>query len=69
MSTYDRSNEADRIRGNMCTNSSYHGTTTPSVVDEICSNYGSFLYCNGYGRKMVFTPITANTISYKTVPA
>ena len=59
--------EADRIVGNMCRNPHYNGTTTSEVVDEICSRFSTFILCNGYGRNMVFTPITRNTISFKTV--
>ncbi len=60
-------NEADRIVGNMCRMAGYHGTTTSEVVDEICSRFSTFLFCNGYGRTMVFTPITKNIIAFKTV--
>jgi hypothetical protein len=59
--------EAHRIVSNMSRNPYYNGTTTPKVVDEICENFSTFLYCNGHGRNMVFTPITENTIAFKTV--
>jgi hypothetical protein len=59
--------EASRIMGNLCSNPLWHGTTTTAVVDEICKNYSTFILCNGYGRNVVFTPITENTISYHTV--
>lgn len=61
--------EARRIVGNMARVPLYHGTTTPDVVDEICLRYNaSMIYCNGHGRKMIFTPITQNTIAFKTEP-
>ena len=60
-------NEAERIVSNMCRVPSFHGTTTPDVVDEICNRYSTFVMCNGDGRNMVFTPITQNTVAFKTV--
>ena len=60
-------NEADRIVSTMCRVPAFHGTTTPEVVDEICSRFDTFIICNGDGRNMVFTPITKNTIAFKTV--
>ena len=62
-------NEAHRIVSNMARMPSYHGTTTAEVVDEICRNFSTFVMCNGYGRNIVFTPITKNTIAFKTVSA
>ena len=62
-------NEADRIVGNMCRMPGYNGITTPDVVDEICRRFSTFVMCNGYGRNMVFTPITLNTIKFSTEPA
>lgn len=67
MSVYDRNNEADRIVGNMCRVPGFNGTTTPEIVDEIFLNFSNPIYCNGYLRDMVFTPITKNTIAFKTV--
>ena len=66
---YNPNNEADRIVGNMSRMPGFHGTTTAAIVDEICDRFSTFFYCNGCGRNMVFTPITANTIAFKTVPA
>lgn len=59
--------EASRIVGNLCRNPYWNGTTTPEIVDEICKRFSTFIMCNGYGRNIIFTPITANTIAYKTV--
>ena len=59
--------EADRIVGNMCQMAGFCGTTTPEVVDDICSRFSTFVMCRGHGRNMVFTPITQNTIAFKTV--
>lgn len=65
----DVAREAQRIVGNMARVALYNGTTTPEVVDEICQHYSvEMIYCNGEGRKMIFTPITQNTIAFKTVP-
>lgn len=62
-------NEAHRIVSNMARMASFHGTTTPEIIDEICRDFSTFIICNGYGRNMVFTPITKNTIAFKTVGA
>ena len=59
--------EAKRIVQNMCRSAHYNGTTTPRVVDEICDRYSNPIFCYGYARKMVFVPITPNTIAFKTV--
>jgi len=59
-------NEADRIVGNMYRMAGYHGTTTADVVDDICANHSMIVICYGQVRRMVFTPITAKTIAFKT---
>jgi len=61
--------EARRIVGNMCRMPDYHGTTTADVVDEICENTGTFIFCNGRGRNIVFTPITQKSFAFKSVAA
>lgn len=61
--------EAKRIVGNLCAMASFHGTTRSEVVDEICQNYSLFILCQGQGRNIVFTPITKNTIGFKSVGA
>ncbi len=61
--------EAERILGNMCCVPGYFGTTTTGVVDYMCQNFSTFILCNGRGRNIVFTPITQNSVSFKTVPS
>ena len=61
--------EAQRIVSNMARMPLYNGTTSPEVVDEICRRFSTFILCSGYGRNMVFTPITKNTIAFKTEAA
>ena len=60
--------EASRIVGNMAHMAGYHGTTTADVVDEILANFSNPIFCYGQAREMVFTSITQNTFSFKTVP-
>ena len=59
-------NEADREMGNMARNPHWHGTLTTDVVDDMMARYSDTVYCNGYLRRIVFTPITENTIAFKT---
>jgi hypothetical protein len=61
--------EASRILGNMSRGAGYHGTTTADVVDYMCQNYSMTVFCNGYLRNIVFTPITQKSFSFKTEDA
>jgi len=60
--------EASRIAHNMCMMPGYHGTTTTEVVDEFCDRFGNWVFCNGYIRDVIFTPITKNTVAFRTEP-
>lgn len=61
-------NEAERIVRGMSSVAWFNGTTTSVIVDEICRRYSTIVFCQGEGRRMVFTPITQNTIAFKTEP-
>ena len=67
MNKQEIKSEAERILSNMCRVPAYNGTTTTDVVDYMCQNFSTFQFCNGYGRNIVFTPITQNSIAFKTV--
>ena len=58
--------EAIRILGNMSSMAAYHGTTTADVVDYFCENWSMTVFCNGYLRNVIFTPITPRHFSFKT---
>lgn len=43
------------------------GTATAAVIDDLCTSYDTkCILSNGYVMKAIFTPITANTIAYRT---
>ena len=65
----DTAREASRLLGNMSRMAGYHGTTTADVVDYMCQNYSMTVFCNGYLRNIVFTPITQKSFSFKTEAA
>ena len=65
----DKRNEARRILNNMWRVPEYNGTTTSDVIDELCEISSTLVLCNGHARNIVFTPITKNTIAFKTVQA
>lgn len=67
MSDKTTTTEAKRILHNMSVMPDYNGTTTADVVDYFCENWDTFILCRGYGRNVVFTPITAKTFSFRTV--
>lgn len=58
--------EVDRIIHNSAKMPMYNGTTSASNVDKILDITGGQIFCNGSLRQFVFTPITANTFSFKT---
>lgn len=59
--------EATMIANNMARMPGYEGTTTAEVVDNILSRFSTLIFCNGYGRRMIFTKITDKFFSFKTV--
>lgn len=61
--------EAHRILSNMSSMAGYHGTTSAEVVDYMCENYSLTVFCNGYLRNVVFTPITTRNFAFKTEAA
>jgi hypothetical protein len=61
--------EASRLLGNMSSVPGYHGTTSAEVVDYICENFSMTVFCCGYLRNIVFTPITAKHYSFRTEAA
>ena len=67
MDEHEIKSEAERILGNMCRVPDYNGTTTTDVVDYMCQHFSTFQLCNGHGRNIIFTPITQNSIAFKTV--
>lgn len=58
--------EAHRILCNISTLPYHHGVTTVDVVDYFCEKYDTAIFCNGYLRKIVFTPITTKSYSFRT---
>jgi hypothetical protein len=67
--TTNTANEAHRILGNMSSMAGYHGSCSAAVVDYMVENYSLLVFCNGYLRKIVFTPITKNNYTFKTEAA
>ncbi len=65
----DIAKEASRLLGNMARIAGYHGTASAAVVDYMCENFSMTVFCNGYLRNIVFTPITKNHFSFKTEAA
>lgn len=61
--------EASRLLGNMSGMAGYHGTCSAAVVDYIAENYSMTVFCNGYLRNIIFTPITQKHYSFKTEAA
>lgn len=47
----------------------YHGVVSVEAADELLERFGDTLFCNGYLRRIVLTPITKKNFSFKTVPA
>ena len=58
--------EARRILNNMASMSACHGTTSAAVVDYMCQEWSDTVFCHGRLRQIVFTPITANSYSFRT---
>ena len=58
--------EARRILNNMASIAAYHGTTSTAVVDYMCQEWSDTVFCHGHLRQIVFTPITANSCSFRT---
>ena len=63
------SREVTRIAHNMAVVPGYHGVVSVEAADELLERFGDTLFCNGYLRRIVLTPITKKNFSFKTVPA
>ena len=61
--------EASRLLGNMSSMADYHGACSAAVADYMAENYSMTVFCNGLLRNIIFTPITRNQYSFKTVAA
>jgi len=67
--TNEIAKEARQILGNMSGMAGYHGSCSAAVVDYMVENYSMTVFCNGYLRNIVFTPITHKNYSFKTEAA
>ena len=67
--TDSTANEARRILKNMSSAAGYNGVCSAAVVDYMVENLDLTVFCNGYLRKIVFTPITKNNYTFKTEAA
>lgn len=58
--------EAKRILNNLSRVTSWNSTVNPSTAEEIYESCGGSLYCNGFLRDVVITPITQNLFKIHT---